>query len=367
MVIAKTRIKRHKAMKQASWGMALPKFNVLDYKSSLMNVLNYFNLEVDDKKKKTQAIAYWKRMGLNVAPLSSLHENNFKQAGPVSYLAEQDLLDEHDSVKLGTIYSQLIAKAKKPKVAEEVVVAEVPTKSVLDYVKDSAHNHMGDIDGAMDDLRKTGKTIFNIKDYLAKNTVSAPVAKEIGDFYKPRLKEYKEVLSQRDEDLNEGYGNIDWRTFKKMIEFLEGVIAASNVVTVVSRNTRKPRTRKEKPAVVVAAKVKYCKEDPKLKLKGLTPDKVVGTTEVWIYHTPWKRLFKFVAQDGMMFTWRGTTLQNWDPEQSQAKVLRKPDEFFKGIDAMTKRPLAKAFGEVKSKLSKVTGRTNEQSVIVKAF
>jgi hypothetical protein len=62
-----------------------------------------------------------------------------------------------------------------------------------------------------------------------------------------------------------------------------------------------------------------------------------------------------------------TTLQNFDPEKSGAKTIRKPEEFLKSVETMSKRPLTKAFREIRGVLAKATGRINEECLIVKVF
>jgi len=188
-------------------------------------------------------------------------------------------------------------------------------------------NKLGsEIDAAIDEV-SVGKSNFDVKDFLIKSQVSAPVAKQLIEFYKPLYKELQIATGDNDYQMSEGYLHLGKRNMKRLIEFVQS----------------------------------------ELKMKSIFPEKVVGATECWVFNVKYRKLFQYVAQDGMMLTWKGTTLQNFDPEKSGAKTIRNPGVFFKNIESMTKRPLVKAFNDIKSVLAKATGRISEDVIIVKVF
>lgn len=367
-VSAKTRAKRHANVKK-TWEADMPAFNQMDYTVSMLKVLGHFAANVDEKVKKSLAIEYWKKQGKNVTAISKLAEGWFLQAGPVAYLLDKGhALDDRDVNFLAKKYVELsdFAKQKEEKEAKNATPVVVAKPNPQDAIKAKAETIGAELDGMIDAVI-SGKIDTNVKDFLTANGVSAPVAKCLHGFYKPMLKELDVATSDKDYEMSEAYSHLGKREMNRLHNFVRGLVQACDTVAVLAKTTRKPRKRKEKPASVLVAKVKYLKEYTDLKLKSVHPEKMVGAEEVWVFNVKYRKLFQYVAQVGMTLSVKGTTLQNFDPEKSGAKTIRKPELFFKGVDAMTKRPLVKAFKEIKGVLAKATGRINEECVIVKVF
>jgi hypothetical protein len=111
-------------------------------------------------------------------------------------------------------------------------------------------------------------------------------------------------------------------------------------------------------------------EYAELGLKSVHPAKIIGADTVYLFNTRLRKMFKYVAIDGMTLTVKGTTLQNFDTAKSGSKTIRKPEVYFSpmsGWEDMTKRPFNKLFDEVKSVLAKAPGRISSDMIIVKVF
>ena len=64
---------------------------------------------------------------------------------------------------------------------------------------------------------------------------------------------------------------------------------------------------------------------------------------------------------------KGTTIQDFDAESSVQKTLRKPKEQINNWTGNAKTRFAKAFDEVKTTPTKLNGRINDTTIILKAF
>jgi hypothetical protein len=151
---------------------------------------------------------------------------------------------------------------------------------------------------------------------------------------------------------------------KKLIAIVKSISDACAQQAVTAKAARKPRARKEKPPAVLAAKMKYMKEFPELKLKSELPSKIVGASEVWIYNTKYKKVQVYRSLGALSI--KGTTILNYDVATSGAKTMRKP-ELVTGFMGMTKRTLAGEFKALKTKESAVNGRVNEDCIILRVF
>lgn len=338
-----------------------PEFQPLDYEGSLRRNLDFYNLEIDNSIKKVAFIAYFKKKGKDVTFISKLNDGWYSTSGAVAHMAERgiDLSTEHLTY-LDKKYVEFSDRGKK------VVEEEEPKKPVAtkeDKADAEVSKHIAEFEGGVD-LIYQGKS-FDAKSYLLRNEVKAPIAKRIAEWFKPLLKELKDV--DTDKQLQEAYSHLTRRKFLKLREEIESMVAACGVAAAIQKAARKPRAKKAKAPGAIAKKVKYMLEHAELKLKSVAPEKLVNTDEIWLFNGKTRKLFKYAALQGVKMSVKGTTITGFDPEKSGGKTLRKPAEQLKGVESMTSRPLNKLYNDVRAVPSKATGRINEDCLIVKCF
>ncbi len=368
MATVKTKAKRHEVIRKG-WRADVPKFNIMDYRTSMMKILAHFAAEVDTKEKQAMTIAHWNKEGKNVVGLARLSEGWFNQTGPIVYLLSENVaLDEHDQNYLENKYTDLMQRVKELKEEKSVVKINRPQQK-RDDSEIQAKKLGSEIDGEIEKaFTAKGKYVFDAKDFLGKAAATANTAKTIATFYKQTLTELKSAQAGTSYDCSEGYAWLGKVGLKRMMEFMQSIIDACNNAAVIAKTTNKVRVRKARPASMIVAKMKYKKEDSLLKMKSITPDKIVGSSELWVFNTQYRKLFRYVAQDEMTLSVKGSTVQNFNPELSGAKTIRKPDEYFTGaLLGASKRTWNKGFNEVKSVLAKATGRINEETLLLKVF
>ena len=84
--------------------------------------------------------------------------------------------------------------------------------------------------------------------------------------------------------------------------------------------------------------------------------------------TQQRKVGVYKADDrGAPLTVKGTTLQNFDEKMSIQKTLRKPAEQIKNWTGNAKTKFNKAFAEIKTTDTKMNGRFNDTTIILKAF
>lgn len=339
-----------------------PNFNYMDYKLSMVHALNYYNNIDDDKKKRSWAYAYWKQQGHDVKPLDKLSDSWFHTVGAVAHMVTNEMpIHESDVIKLDSAYGQMMKMAMQEKEVETPTKSTEPKKSIQDYMNEVASEHIGEFEGAIDILIQTGD-VLETKAYLTYNQVKAPVAKRIGDWAKTKYNEYKGTLD--DKELTDAYGGK--RIINRVVSFLEQIVADCSTMAQIAKTTRAPRKRKPQPPSKIVAKMKWMREFIDLGMKSIFPEKIIGSSEVWLYDTAKRRIVRYVSQDGYELSVKGTTLLNWDPEKSGSKIVRKP-EILKGYENHSKRPMNNIFNEIKGVVGRVNGRTNENQIILKVF
>ena len=350
-------------------GSAEPKINPLTYQIDLMHALNYYNAAIDQKTKRKWTMAY---VGKTSTDFDELSDWEFHSIGTIIRLHQRDVYLEDNEINY--IDSRLkemrqINKDKKAKALAKIANSEdgivKPIITVKDRAAEAVSNHIGEINCIIDEFI-INDTDVDIASYLKSNEVSAQVTKLIPQAFEKQLLELQEVLEGTDKQLVEGYSNIKKVKLKKLIAIYQSINNACQQQTVIVKAARKPRAHKEKPASILASKVKFMKEFTQLGLKSVLPVNIVGSSELWIYNTKYKKLQVYRSLNGTKFSIKGTSILNYEVASSVAKTIRKP-ELIKDYVNMTKKIFGTEFKSLSTKESAVNGRINEDCIILKVF
>ena len=360
----KAAIERGQELSGTFKGALEPIVTESNYTVDLIRALNYYSTAYDTKDKRKWVLSYVGKAKAKL--LESIEDSHFIQLGAVIRLKQRDQhLQEHE---LHFIDSKLEALYKIANQQKKVVVVkeEKPSKPVLsvqERIAQAAIDHAGEFEGMIDDYVKTGVEP-DFASYLKANNVSPQVSKLIAPRFEKALAELKEAFLGKDAQLVEGYSNFSKVKLRRLIKVYETIAGACDQRVVSAKAERKPRARKEKPAAVLAAKVKYKLEDTELGVKSEHPSKIVGASEVWVFNTKYKKLQVYRAADDGKLSVKGTTIINYEVAGSGAKTIRKP-ETVKDFVGMTKKTFATAYKALKTKEAAVNGRLNEDCLIIK--
>lgn len=358
--------------RKAALGAGEPVIDPERYEATLGAAFTYYNTYGDEKTRRKWIQKYVGKDKEALTKLSKVSDHDLRQVAILIRLSEREqfLKDDH----IAMINDRLIkffddVSRKKESLPEED--NKKPAVSVQDRIQALASERIGEIEGEIDKFSVEKESNFSMKDYIAANSISSPVAKIIGDFFTKRKKELEELQKvwadkKRDdfqEQLMEAYSHFTRPQARKFLALFDSIVQACMQVKVtVATRARKPRV---KPPAEVVKRVKYMPEFSELKLKSEHPTKLVGANEVWLYSTKYKRVTCLKAADNDLLMVKGTTLLNFDVGKSNMRGLRKPEEFFK--TSLTKRELANAFKGLKTKVYPAKGRINEETIILAVF
>ena len=345
--------------------MVFPEFNPLDHNHSLLLNLNFYNLEVETKQKKEWTLDYWKSEKKSIVGLWRLPDGYFTTVGAVAHMlhARNIALEVSHLNFIERKYKEFMAQAKL--LLDDPDDSKVPEKTKEEKFADELRVHIAEFDHGMD-MFFQGKT-FDAKAYILKHNIRTVMTKAISDYLKPKLKEVKNIAASKDEQLIEAWSFLSKRQLDKYIQYVSILVSSCDVATAISKASRKPRAKKVKDPATLVKSVKYLVSDELTKLKSEYPVKIIGATEVWLYHAKHRRLFRYVALPGITLSVKGTTITGMDDSKSGGKIIRKPETQLLGIGEMTTRPLNKIFNEIKGTTSKAVGRLNSDTIIVKCF
>jgi hypothetical protein len=299
----------------------------------------------------------------------------------LAWLARMELrgleLSETESDTLQNEIKRLLETINKPEIIEQSATGAPDTPArpnIQEILKDKAREAGGELEGLFDEYITSGagsKHTLRPIDEVAKKNVMPQHISLLTDVWKKKLNEIEEVLKGTDSQLVQGYQHLTKTQLKNIVKFIELVINDLNSYISVKKAAKAPRARKAVPVEKQVAKLKYLKTfkdtASKLDLVSISPIKLHGASEAWVYDTAKRKLHHYIADDySKTFTVKGSTLLGFDTVQSEVKTLRKPSEQIKEV--MGSKPAArKYFKDIKAVSTTPNGRFNDQMIILKAF
>ena len=175
----------------------------------------------------------------------------------------------------------------------------------------------------------------------------------------------KEAYAGNDPDLKEAYVHLTRRELKKRIEWFETLIEDALRHGGNAKKVRKPRKKKAVPASKKLKTFKYQKSDTSHKIASINPENVLGAQELWIYNSKTRKLGKYVAEEFKELGVKGTTITGFSEMKSVQKTLRKPVDQLKEFKAAGKVALRKFLEDINAVDTKMNGRLNEDTLLLK--
>ena len=293
-------------------------------------------------------------------------------------------LTEHESMTMENEISRLIATVNKPEVKIHSQIGgpakqtkeetESTKKNVQEIMREKAREAAGELEGMLDEFHLAGsptKHPYRPIDEVSKKNVLPQHISMLTEVWNKKLNEMENVLLGKDSQLVDGYSHYSKHQLKNTVKFIELVLSDLNSYISIKKSAKAPRARKAIPVEKIVSKLKYLKvfkdAATKLDLISISPVKLHGSSEAWVYDTAKRKLHHFVADEySKTFTVKGNTLLGFDTAQSEVKTLRKPAEQLNEITGS--KPIArKFFKDIKAVSTVPNGRFNSSMIILKAF
>ena len=260
----------------------------------------------------------------------------------------------------------VISKAE-PEVLDTVATPEqiAYRPTIQDRPNEKTSEIIGELEGHYDDADQNVKTTFKPYDFLVANNVVQGQLSKYEALYTKRKEELVAAQGKEDAQLKEGYSNFKAVDFKRMIAWIDELLAAVEQYRGVKRATKKARVKKAPSKEKLISKLKYAKENKELKIVSINPADILGAQELWMYNAKTRKLGKYVAASFKTLSVKGTSIENFDTDKSVCKTLRKPDEKLKEFAKAGKVALRKFLDDIKATEAKMNGRISADVVLLK--
>jgi hypothetical protein len=240
--------------------------------------------------------------------------------------------------------------------------------SIQDHLTIQLNGHIAHFE-FMEDRVLAGEEVEpKAYDYLTKNNVPQALVGKIARVFKRRSEEVAEAKKGKDEQLNEGYAHYKPKKFRILLAFYAALLADLETYGRTKKVARKARVRKAPSKEKVVSRMKFKKDEPKLKLVSINPVDILSASSLWVYNVRTRKLGVYHAEStaGTLGV-KGSTILGFDPALSVHKTLRKPEiqlnEFLKAGKVQQKKYLS----GIRAVETALTGRINKDTVLLKVM
>lgn len=266
--------------------------------------------------------------------------------------------------------------AKMIEVGTLTVTAEKKVKTgpvvykptIQDRMREQLSEIIGEIDTWEDQVFADKKfEAPKLFDWLKLQEVAQMHVNKIKEYYSPRIAEFNEFQAKDcDEDLKAGYSYLKPADIKRIQAFYDGLMNDLDSYLTTKKVARKIRAKKAPSKDKLVNKMKYKIEDNELKIVSISPVQIVGASELWVYNTKYRKLFKIVADPQMkQLTVKGSAIIGYDEKLSVGKTIRKPAEQLKDFSKAGKVKLRSFLDDIKAVPVKFTGRIGKDMILLR--
>ncbi len=352
--------------------------------SHFRKAMVYYRLEFSNKDLKPKVVEWMKGQGWQADIIKSFKQTKDSRcSGTMGGVAacllrgmpevHSDFNNGRDTAKwLESEINKVIAEGKGDTPDEEIqeeVKPAVVQPTIQERVRDSSLAMTEEIESAIESFQTNPEDFdpkqFKVLNLLKGKQAKAAHARIIRDFYTRNYEELQEAALGKDEQLKEGYSHLSKAQLKKLIAFYSEIISACDMLMQEAKVNRKPRKTKTVSKDKLVAKLKFMKQDDKLKVVSVNPADIIGAKELWVFNTKTRKLGKYVASDFNDLGIKGTSITGFDENKSVQKTLRKPEDQLKEFKSAGKVALRKFLEDINAVDTKMNGRINEDTILLK--
>jgi hypothetical protein len=346
--------------------------------------MEWYRLESGGKELKPKVINWMSGNGYTKEQIKAFKDTKDNRCGTTMGAIAANLLRGMPAVRsdfnegrdtaewLHKAIKAVIEEGKNDEVESEDTVTEVKITaqpSIQERVKEAAMKMTVEIEDAIESFQTDPEAFdpkaFKLLNLLRGRQVKAAHARIIKELYSRNYNELVEAATTKDEQLKEAYAYLSKANLKKITLFYNEILSACDMLAQEAKINKKPRAKKPTDKSKIVAKMKYLKQDDKLKIVSINPQDIIGAKELWVFNVKTRKLGKYVTTEFSELNVKGTTITGFDEIKSVAKTLRKPEEQLKEFKAAGKVVLRKFLEDIKAVDIKLNGRLNEDTVLLK--
>ena len=352
----------------------------IEHMFTWMKENGYTKTEISSAKKAAKfegLVGIYCRMLLDGCPDYNPKEQEYWQSCPGT---SGDIHPMTDYIK--PKIAELIEKGKtivEEKKADDKKKKNIHVPSIQERLQEAAEEKTEDLDQWIDDWMCDSKA-NPLKDKIPlklfkKKQINLGHLRFVTNWFKGAYEELQELNSlppakQRDEmqsQLAEGYENYSKPQIKELTDFYKRLFDAIEIMKAEQKQNRAVRKPKVKSAQELVKKLKFKPSDGDFGIASINPSEIIDSKCVVVFNTKNRKIGIYYAQEHADLKVKGTTLQFFDEARSTQKTIRKPNEVLPMWKKITKHKINAQYGYLKTTETKLNGRFNADTIILKAF
>lgn len=238
--------------------------------------------------------------------------------------------------------------------------------SIQDRIRNKSEEIIGEMEGLVDDFGIRGSyKDMNAYQWMVDNDVKPIHAGRIINHFRAALLEPYTAAQGKDKQLVEGYSSYGKKRLMNLLHCYSAIIKDAEKLSQNVNKSRKPRKRKPVSHEKMVSKLNYKIKEDSLKLQSVDPVRIVGAQQLWIYNTKTRKLGVYNALDNSGLSLKGSTIKNFGVDSSISKTLRKPEKVLPTVVEGGKVSLRKIMDGINAKPTKMTGRINKDTLLLR--
>ena len=238
--------------------------------------------------------------------------------------------------------------------------------SIQERVRNKTEEIIGEMEGLVDDFGIRGNAAdMNAYQWMIDNDVKAIHAPRIINHFRLQLLEPFAAAQGKDKALAEGYAAYGKKRLMNLLQCYANIIKDAERLSHNVSKARKPRKKKPVSFEKMVSKLNFKERDDTLKLASVNPVTIIGAQQLWIYNTKTRKLGMYNALDLSGLMVKGSTIKNFGSDSSISKTLRKPEKVLPVVATGGKVSLRKVMDGINAKPSKLTGRINKDTLLLR--
>jgi len=364
-----------------------------NFNQLVAKALSWVNASFEHSDFKAEVIKYAEIKGIPISKLEQLADYKFVNAGKVAWLLNngcpltenwiirfkenlEKLLvetgtNDENGVQI-TDDGEIIILEEKPKLFERRnrTINKKVTEHLLDIEElvDKSLINKEEIDSSIVyksfQFKKVDEKIA--KQVFEKlNEKSKVLIKELNSL---ELLDENVILNQfGDLETYEKYLNDIQENSNQLINALNQIGSYLGNKKAIKKSEKKFGNKfKAKRIEAQVSNVNFKLQDNNYQIASINPVSIIGSMTLVVFNTKNRKLSVYNALSEEGLSLKGTTVQNFNEETSFQKIIKKPN-MLKQFQEGNIRRLEVLLNDIKAKPSKVNGRINEHSILLKTF
>jgi hypothetical protein len=221
------------------------------------------------------------------------------------------------------------------------------------------------LDGWCNSDTKVAK--FPLSTVMRGENIPVSATGEVKAWLTKQRDEYNEAFEKTCPDMVEGYSYLSKPALRNRIKACDDMLNELVLYKTSKAAARKPRAKKPKAANKQVQRMKYLSESKDHSMQSCDPTRIIGANMFFAFNTKYRKLTVFKARTRDGFTVSGTSIKDFDEDNSFALTLRKPEDYLPIIASKTEKQIEKALDSLKTKRKPANGRINQDTILVRAI